>query len=332
MALTTALIVAGVAVSLVKSPAGTTAPPRAVLDLPESFMRMAAARGDGAPGSSSGAAIDVAARNASHRAVSLHTAEALDATFERLGYDLDRIRLGQQPVPRLFLASLPRDLSALIDIEQRKSLFFRTVLPLILSINERILRERKRLWTLHAEMRLGQTPSATDRLWLAVMADRYGVARDDLDGLLARVDVIPPSLALAQAAEESGWGTSRFAREGNAIFGQWTFDSSGFVPTRREDGKTHRVKAFGHLADSVAAYARNLNTHRAYRKFRKLRAALRRQGAAVDGMKLAKGLHLYSERGAKYVKTIRTIILANDIRRLDDARLGNPAFTRRPAI
>jgi len=333
LAVTTALIVAGVAVSLLKPPASATGSPRAVLELPEAFFRTASTSASVAPPqSSSGAVINVATRRAPHRAVSLHTAQALDATFSRLGYDLDRIRLGDQSVPRLYLASLPRDLSDLIDIKQRKSLFFRTVLPLILSTNERILKDRNRLWTLRAEKRLGQLPSATDRLWLAVMADRYGVDRDDLEGLLARVDIIPPSLALAQGAEESGWGTSRFAREGNAIFGQWTFDASGVVPSRREDGKTHRVKAFKQLSDSVAAYALNLNTHRAYRKFRKIRSGLRRKGTAVEGLRLLQGLDRYSERGTKYIKTIRTIIVANDLRRLDEARLGNASFASQPAI
>lgn len=326
LAFATALIIAGVAVSLVKPPASTTGAPRAALELPAGLISPANDARDGS------GVVTVASRRASHGAVSLHTSAALHATFSRLGYDLERVRVGDKPVPRVFLASLPPDLKDLRDVERRKSLFFRTVLPLVLSTNERILRDRKRLWTLRAEKRLGQTPSAVDRLWLAVMADRYGVKRNDLNELLHRIDVIPPSLALAQSAEESGWGTSRFAREGNAIFGQWTYNDMGFVPARRDKGKRHRVRAFDQLSDSVAAYFRNLNTHRAYRSFRRMRSALRAQGAAVDGTKLLKGLSRYSERGEDYIRTIRTIITANDLRRLDDARLNQSASGGPPAI
>ena len=154
------------------------------------------------------------------------------------------------------------------------------------------------------------------------MADRYKVPADNLALLIRRVDVIPPSLALAQAAEESGWGTSRFARQGNAIFGQWTTaDGPGLVPRERDEDKDHKVRIFGKLIDSVRAYMLNLNTHRAYRELRRARAALRRAGEPLNGHTLARFLHRYSERGADYVSAIRTMIEANGLDRLDDARL-----------
>ncbi len=257
-----------------------------------------------------------------HRLQRLKTTGALSKKFKTLGYDLDRVRAGNAAVPRLFLASLPGDIRNIRETRVRKSLFFKSVLPLVLQANEEILRERRRLWSIHFQQSLDRKLGPADRLWLMVMAERYNVKRGDLDALLKRVDIIPPSLALAQAAEESGWGTSRFVREGNAVFGQWTFSDSGnLVPARRDDGKLHRIRVFSSLLDSVRAYARNLNTHGAYRGFRRQRHDLRLKGAPLDGLLLVNNLKSYSQRGEKYVETIRTLIETNNLHRLDDARL-----------
>ena len=252
----------------------------------------------------------------------LKTVEALSVTFEQLGYDLERVRAGEAGVPRLFLASLPGDLKDIRESRVRKTLFFKTVLPLVLQVNEEILRDRRRLWKLHFRLSLDQKLGPGDRLWLMVISERYGVKRGDVASLLKRVDIIPPSLALAQAAEESGWGTSRFVREGNAVFGQWTFSKAGnLVPSRRDADKRHNIKAFSSLLDSVRAYARNLNTHGAYRQLRRARYGLRLRGAPLDGLLLVDNLKSYSQRGQEYVGTIRTLIESNKLRRLDDARL-----------
>ena len=250
------------------------------------------------------------------------TVRKLSDTFNSLGYDLKSVLSGDDEVPRLFLASLPEDFGKIRGVAERKALFFRTVLPLILQVNEEILADRQRLWNLRYRMRMGLRLEAADRLWLIVMAERYGVGEGDVDGLLRRVDIVPTSLALAQAAEESGWGTSRFAREGNAIFGQWTFTSDGnLVPLRRDEGKTHNVRAFETLLDGAKAYAKNLNTHRAYREFREQRASMRRAGQPVEGAVLARTLLRYSARRAAYVEAILSIIAANGLSALDDARL-----------
>lgn len=257
-----------------------------------------------------------------HRLQRLKTTGALSKKFKKLGYDLDRVRAGNAAVPRLFLASLPGDIKNIRETRLRKSLFFKSVLPLVLQANEEILRDRRRLWNIHFQRSLDRKLGPADRLWLMVMAERYGVKRGDIDALLKRVDIIPPSLALAQAAEESGWGTSRFAREGNAVFGQWTFSDSGnLVPAQRDDGKVHRIRVFSSLLDSVRAYARNLNTHGAYREFRRQRHALRSKGAPLDGLLMVDNLRSYSQRGEKYVETIRVLIETNNLHRLDDARL-----------
>jgi len=230
-------------------------------------------------------------------------------------------------VPRMFLASLPGDLSAVAENSERKEIFFRTMLPLVLQANEEISTDRRRLWRLRYQTRLGQKAGPADRLWLQVMSEIYRVKRGDIDALLGRIDIVPPSLALAQAAEESGWGTSRFAREGNAMFGQWTYSgNNGLVPDDRDEGATHQVRAFGSLIDSVRAYALNLNSHRAYRNFRSRRAALRRSGAPIDGRDLAGNLNRYSQRGEAYVSALRGLIDTNGLGRLDDARLAGPAI------
>ena len=246
----------------------------------------------------------------------------LAEAFADMGYDLENVKRSGAAVPRVYLVKLPGDLHAVPEVSLKKTVFFHTMLPLILQENERILADRRRLMRIKTEKALGQKVSPGDRLWLAVLADRYKTSDDKLQTLLARVDVIPPSLALSQAAEESGWGTSRFAQRGNALFGQWTSaDDHGLVPKDREAGMAHKIKAFGTLGQSVSAYMRNLNTHAAYRSLRKVRTQLRAKGAPMDGHILTGALTKYSERGEKYVDSIRLIIEANDLRPLDDARL-----------
>ncbi len=258
---------------------------------------------------------------------------SLATAYRDLGYDLEGLRSGSGRVPRLFLASLPRDMGALRENRARKAVFFLSVLPLVLQTNDEIRLERRRLWRLRSEKALGLKASAQDRLWLAMMSGRYRTKRGDVDALLNRVDIIPPSLALAQAAEESGWGTSRFVREGNAIFGQWTTAKGrGLAPLLRDTGLTHKVRSFDSLLDSVRSYARNLNTHPSYRNLRNKREMLRRKGAPLDGSVLAGQLKNYSQRGEDYVATLRTIIEGNNLRRLDDARLIDAASVDEPQI
>lgn len=257
-----------------------------------------------------------------HKPAPLNSAENLDRTFTEMGYDLESVRSGDQQVPRVFLASMPYDLADLREVNHKKALFFKTVLPLILQVNDEISADRKRLWGLQVDLKKGQKLAAADRLWLMVMAERYKTKRGDIAEMIKRTDIIPVSLALAQAAEESGWGTSRFAREGNAMFGQWTTkDGDGIVPENRDAGKSHKVKAFKSLLHSARAYARNLNTHRAYRKMRTLRQQLRKKGAPIKGQVLVETLTSYSERGEAYVKGLRAIISVNKLKRLDQAEL-----------
>lgn len=263
-------------------------------------------------------------RRAKPAATGGFTVSALAQKFSKLDYDLDTVRNGDREVPPLFIVSLPADMPRIRAPEQRKKLFFKTVLPLILKVNNEITSNRARLLKIRATASDIKSAPAADRLWLAAMTDRFKVKSGKLAELQRRMDAVPPSLAMAQAAEESGWGTSRFALEGNALFGQWTFSSvGGIIPRGREDGQTHSIKTFSQLLDAVRAYVYNLNTHRAYREFRQERAALRTRGGSLDGNELAGTLTRYSERGDKYVRSIRSIIRVNKLRDFDGLTLSD---------
>jgi len=224
------------------------------------------------------------------------------------------------PVPRIYVRSMPRDLPDIDDTERRKQLFLRIVVPQVLRLNEAILADRKRVLQIGQS---GNTPNDADRAWLASIAQRYDTTPADRQTLLARLDTVPPSLAVAQAAIESGWGTSRFAQSGNAIFGQRTFDPdrAGFSPKEVED-PNFRVQRFQSLMRSIWGYMATLNTHPAHREFRQLRAQMRRQGNALDSMALAGKLTRYSEERERYVELVRDVISVNSLRRYDRLRLA----------
>ncbi|HEV7370154.1 glucosaminidase domain-containing protein [Arenibaculum sp.] len=231
------------------------------------------------------------------------------------------------PVPRQLVERLPLDIESAGSIEERKMRFLAAVLPLVLHVNEEVEADRRRLEQLAQAARNGLAHGYRDAAWLTQLAERYrapeaaGGAEVDFDGLLRRVDVVPPSLALAQAAEESGWGRSRFARNGNALFGQITLGEDGLMPRGGRPGRDYRIRVFDRLLDSVRSYVHNLNTHWAYTGLRAARAAQRADGRYPDGLTLASGLLKYSERGPAYVANVQAIIRGNLLYRLDGARL-----------
>ena len=257
----------------------------------------------------------------------------LQEHFSSIGYDLDAVRTGKTAVPRILLARVPDGLAQMKRTQRRKRVFISLMLPLVLEANERVLRVRARVLLYRAKASAGQALSPAQAKDLARIAASYDVAPDRFDLLLARADAVPPSLALAQAAIESGWGTSRFVREGNAPFGQWTTqDQRGIVPAGREEGKTHKIRSFDRLIDSVHSYLNNLNTHRAYREFRTLRAGMRNNARPLDGYGLVPGMSAYSERKTEYLTLLRQVIRANDLRSLDDARLGDKLRFRNSGV
>ncbi len=243
------------------------------------------------------------------------TAGQLSAAFDRIGFDLNSVAAGYISVPRVLLTRLPRDLDRIGNPDLRKMVFLRSLLPVVLQVNEQIGRDRARLLQIRHAVNTGQRLAPDEVQWVMALADAYDEPEANLDALVRKVDVIPPSQALAQAIEESGWGTSRIAREQNALFGQFGQDESGQWEYRN----------FPSLLTAVEAYAHNLNTHRAYREFRAARSQMRRQSGGIDAYALAGTLHRYSERGDGYVQDLRTIMRANDLEAFDTARLNNLA-------
>ncbi|MDC0250187.1 glucosaminidase domain-containing protein, partial [Candidatus Pelagibacter sp.] len=163
--------------------------------------------------------------------------------------------------------------------------------------------------------------STTELVWLEKKYKQYGVKSKDLSTLKIRMDEIPVSLAIAQAAKETGWGTSRFAQEGNALFGQWTWSGEGLKPKEAKEGADHKVMKFNILQASVRAYQRNLNTHSTYKGFRKARAEQRDSKQPLDSIKLSEYLNKYAETGNQYVDVLQKIIIQNKLQDFDDAKL-----------
>jgi len=257
--------------------------------------------------------------------ISFPDSDELRDFFNGIDFDLAGVRDGTRAVPRVFLASLPDDYHRIEAVTARKRTFLRVVLPLVLRVNEEIRADRARLAGIVARHRAGAPTPPDDAQWVMVLAERYGAAPGDWTELMRRVDTVSPALALAQAAEESGWATSRFAREGNAVFGQWSWRAgSGLVPARRGDGASHEVRSFDTLLDSVRAYATNLNTHPTYERFRAARAAQRAQGQPLDATALAATLDAYSERGSDYIDTLHAILRANRLQQFEGAQLAPP--------
>lgn len=245
--------------------------------------------------------------------------EAVDV-FKRQGLDPEVPLTGDAAdLPRVFLEALPGDLQAQKDVSRRKAMFVSVVLPHVLRANDRLLADRARLIALRDTLGEGRRLRDRDRRWLRGIAAAYGRTMFDFEGLLRRVDAIPPRLAVAQAAQESGWGTSRFALTGNALFGQHAPIGGGAMPARGRDNVA--LKAFGTLYASVESYMRNLNTHRAYRGFRVLRARQRRDEAAADPFALAGTLERYSEEREVYVRRLHTLMRMPEIAAVRAVRL-----------
>ena len=221
-------------------------------------------------------------------------------------------------VPLIVIARFPEDMGEL-DSEDRKSVFFRALLPLIIEENAAIKQERALLLKIVGQDQIqGQNLVELNKL-----AKQYGLDGDVTDRqvqlkLKRRIDIIPPALVLAQAANESAWGTSRFAVEANNIFGEWTYKKAdGLLPKARQDGKKHHVRKFKDLRSSVRSYMNNLNRGHAYQSLRRMRADMRKKSTPFQAKDLAAGLKSYSSRGDEYVKEIRTMIQQNRLDMVD---------------
>ncbi len=247
--------------------------------------------------------------------VSLNSETAINL-FNDLGYNLKDVRAGQKVKP-IYLTKLPKDLKTLGNTKKKRELFIKIVLPLILDENEKITNDRKKLFKILAK----NFNTVGERVWLKRRFKEYKIKDQDLGQLKMRMDIIPVSIALAQAANESGWGTSRFALEGNALFGQWTWSKKGISPKNKDPDKSHKVLQFQILKASVRAYKNNLNTHNAYQEFREARAQLRQKNKQITGLNLIKYLKNYAAIGDEYVLIIEGIIKKNSLTDFDQANL-----------
>ena len=243
-------------------------------------------------------------------------ASTIEQLFKDTNYKLQDVRKTKLVKP-VALTLLPNEIKMIENTTKRKEFFIQIVLPLILQENNNIKIDRKRLFSIINK----SNNTDLEKKWLSKKFKQYGVPSKDLSVLKIRMDEIPVSLALAQAAKETGWGTSRFAQEGNALFGQWTWSGEGLKPKDADKSEGHKVMRFNILQASVRAYQRNINTHSTYKEFRKERAKLRDKGKPLDSIVLSKFLNKYAETGNQYVEVLQKIIKQNQLQDFDDARL-----------
>ncbi|WNO09435.1 glucosaminidase domain-containing protein [Teredinibacter sp. KSP-S5-2] len=209
------------------------------------------------------------------------------------------------------------DFSTYANVKEKKAAFFAYLRPLIEAENAQIVVERDQLTQIKESWEQTNNLTSKQQAALDDLLSKYDVDPEfepakQFDRLMLKVNIIPPSLVLAQAANESAWGTSRFAREGNNLFGQWCFTKGcGIVPKLRDEEAFHEVRRFNSPAESIASYCRNINTHNAYKGLRKIRAELSQNGQTISGYKLAAGLNSYSERGETYIEELRDMMRTN---------------------
>ena len=242
------------------------------------------------------------------------SASTIEELFRENGYNLDTVKKTKLVNAGNQLTKLPKELKNIESPKKRKKLFIKIVLPLIIEENLKIRFDRKKLFQILNK----NNTSSRDKSWLELKFKQYGIKNNDLAKLKIRMDEIPVSLAIAQAAKETGWGSSRFAQEGNALFGQWTWSGEGIKPLDLEKDKKHKVAKFKILKASVRAYQRNLNTHSSYKEFRIERAIQRDNDEKLDSLKLVNFLEKYAETGKEYTAVLKKIIKQNSLTDFDD--------------
>ena len=244
------------------------------------------------------------------------SASTIEQLFKDTKYNLKDVRKNKLVKP-INLELLPNEMKMIENTQKRKTLFIQIVLPLILEENNQIKLDRKKLFAILNK----NNNSNAEKKWLNMKFKQYGVKNKDLLTLKIRMDEIPVSLAIAQAAKETGWGTSRFALEGNALFGQWTFSGEGIKPLAIDNDKTHKIMKFQILQASIRAYQRNLNTHSGYKEFRMIRADLRDNNEKLNSLILVNYLDNYAATGKEYTKILKKIIEQNNLTDFDDVKL-----------
>jgi len=244
------------------------------------------------------------------------SALTVEELFKSTNYTLEDVRKNKLVKP-ITLTILPKEIVKIENSKKRKDFFIQIILPLAIKENNNIKLDRKKLFRVLNKSK----NTKIEKKWLASKFKQYGVVNRDLSTLKIRMDEVPISMTIAQAAKETGWGTSRFAQEGNALFGQWTWSGEGIKPLGADNDATHKVMRFRVLQASVKAYQRNLNTHSSYKDFRSARAELREDNKKLNSLILSEHLDKYAETGKEYVKILQKIIKQNDLMDFDDAKL-----------
>ena len=244
------------------------------------------------------------------------SAKEIEKLFRDTDYNLINVRKTKLVQPSS-LDHLPEEMKIIQGSKKKKNLFIKIILPLVLEENNKVKLNRKKLFAILNK----SNNSAVEKRWLNKKFKQYGVLNKDLLTLKIRMDVVPVSLAIAQAAKETGWGKSRFALEGNALFGQWTWSGEGIKPAGADPDTTHKIMKFKVLKTSVKAYIRNLNTHSSYKRFRLVRAVLRDNFKNLDSLILVNYLDKYAETGERYVAVLKKIIKQNNLKDFDDVQL-----------
>ena len=244
--------------------------------------------------------------------------ETVLSLFEDVEYDLKTVRY-QKRVKPIYFTQFPKDLDEIKDTKLKKETFIKIVLPLVVAENDKILDDKIKL------KRITSKKMTTDKekSWLRLKLREYKVRNSDITELDKRMDIIPVSIALAQAAKESGWGTSRFALEGNAIFGQWTWTGQGIEPLHKGKHESHKILRFPILRASVKAYKNNLNTHKGYSEFREKRYSYRKRNKSIKGLNLTETLDRYAQTGKEYTEILEQIIKQNDLSDFETVQLTN---------
>ena len=261
--------------------------------------------------------IDVFSSNEINTNTSRLSASTIEQLFEDTNYNLKKVKKTKLVNIGNSIDHLPKEMKTIESVKKRKNLFIQIVLPLIIEENTRIRLDRKKLFVILNK----NNNSNSDIQWLKEKFKQYGVIENDLSTLKVRMDEIPVSLAIAQAAKETGWGTSRFAQKGNALFGQWTWSGNGIRPAGADSSSKHKVASFKVLKASVKAYQRNLNTHSSYKKFRKERAIQRDNNIELNSLELVNYLDKYAETGIEYIKILKKIIKQNSLTEFDDVKI-----------
>ena len=261
--------------------------------------------------------IDFFSSNDQNITTSRLSASTLEQLFKDTDYSLKKVKKTKLVNIGINLDHLPTEMKNIENTKKRKNLFIQIILPLIIEENLKIKLDRKKLLVILNK----NNNTKSDLEWIGKKFKQYGVSKNDFPTLKTRMDEVPVSLAIAQAAKETGWGTSRFAQKGNALFGQWTWSGDGIKPAGAEIDSTHKVASFKVLKASVKAYLRNLNTHPSYKQFRKERAIQRDNDEKLNSLELVKYLDKYAETGVEYTRTLSKIIKQNSLTEFDDVKI-----------